>query len=108
MWANNSLWFEVSVVSVTIALGHILLGHFEERSPRGRKLLKFLFALALVLGLSVWFGRAVALTVYGLLFLPVLYIHLVALPRKGINGWTGKPRDKYYELRGWDKDIFRE
>lgn len=23
------------------------------------------------------------------------------LPKKGINGWTAEPREKYYALRGW-------
>jgi hypothetical protein len=43
----------------------------------------------------------------GILFLFVLYIHIVWLKQKGINGWTGEPKSKYYELRGWDKDIFK-
>jgi hypothetical protein len=108
MLTTDSLWFEIAIVSTTIALGHILLGHFEERTPRARKLLKFLGAMGLVIGLSILLGRAIALTVYGLMFIPVLYIHLVMLPKKGINGWTGKPKSRYYEYRGWDKDIFKE
>jgi hypothetical protein len=28
------------------------------------------------------------------------------LPKKGINGWTGEPKSKYYDFRGWDKNIF--
>ena len=35
--------------------------------------------------------------------LAVVYVHAVWLPSKGINGWTGEPKDKYYELRGWPK-----
>jgi hypothetical protein len=25
------------------------------------------------------------------------------LPKHGINGLTGEPKDKYYELRGWKR-----
>lgn len=107
MWETNSLWFEVAVVSTTIALGHIFLGHFEERTPRLRKFLKYLASLSLLIGMSLFFGRTVALTIYCLFFIPVLYIHMVLLPRKGINGWTGEPKSKYYDYRKWDKDIFR-
>ncbi|MBX2967396.1 MAG: hypothetical protein KF845_14735 [Cyclobacteriaceae bacterium] len=107
MWETDSLWFEVAITSMVIALGHILLGHFEERTPRVRKLVKYLLSLIVVIGLSLYFGRTVAFTVYALLFIPVLYIHIVMLPRKGINGWTGEPKSKYYEYRGWDKDIFK-
>jgi hypothetical protein len=108
MWQTDSLWLEVAVVSITIALGHIFLGHFEERSPKGRKLLKFMATLLLIVGLSYFFGRTLAFSVLALSFIPVVYIHAVLLPKKGINGWTGEPKSKYYEFRKWDKDIFKE
>ncbi len=106
MWSTDTLWFEVAIVSMVIALGHICLGHFEERTPRLRKLLKYVLSLFLVIGLSAAFGRTTALLVFGLLFIPVLYIHLVLLPKNGINGWTGEPKARYYEYRKWDQDIF--
>ncbi len=31
----------------------------------------------------------------------VSIIHAWWLPKHGINGLTGEPKDKYYELRGW-------
>jgi hypothetical protein len=106
-WNTNTLWFEISIVSILILLGHIFLGHFEERSPKWRKLLKYIVTLAIVVSLSVLFGRTVAFTILGLFFIPVIYIHGVELPKRGINGWTGEPKAKYYEFRGWDKNIFR-
>ena len=36
--------------------------------------------------------------VVGALLLVVVYLHAVWLPKHGINGWTGEPRDKYLEL----------
>jgi hypothetical protein len=108
MWDTGSLWFEVAVVSSLIALGHIFLGHFEERTPKLRKFIKYIITMIFVLGLSIYFGRTAALLTLALFFLPVLYIHLVMLPKKGINGLTGEPKARYYEFRGWDKDIFKE
>jgi hypothetical protein len=108
MWDTTSLWFEVSAVTFFFLLGHIFMGHFEERSPKWRKLAKYLATLAIIIGISVFFGRAVAFIVLGVALLPVIYIHGVILPRKGINGWTGEPKGKYYEFRGWDKNIFGE
>jgi len=108
MWATTSLWFEISVVTFFFLFGHIFLGHFEERSPAWRKIAKYIATLIIVLLLSVYFGRAVALTVLGLSVLPIIYVHGILLPRKGINGWTGEPRGRYYEFRGWSKDIFGE
>ena len=103
MWATDSLWFEVSVVSIVILMGHIFLGHFEERTPAIRKLGKYVASLLLVITVSILFGRVIALSLFALLFIPVLYIHLIWLPKKGINGWTGEPKEKYYELRRWNK-----
>lgn len=106
MWSTSSLWFEVSFVTFFFLLGHIYFGHFEERSPKWRKLLKYFVTLVIVLALSIYFGRPIALSVLGIALLPVIYIHGVVLPKKGINGWTGEPKGKYYEFRGWNKDIF--
>ena len=68
--------------------------------------MKFVIAAAIIICLSSWFGRTVALITLGVALLPVIYIHAIVLPGKGINGWTGEPKSKYYEFRGWDKDIF--
>jgi len=41
--------------------------------------------------------------------IPLLYVHGYFLPRKkGINGWTGEPKSKYYDFRHWDKNIFKD
>lgn len=98
MWRTDSLWVDVAVVMSMFALGSILFGRFEEHKSRGRRVLKVLIVLAVTLGLSVTVGRAWA---YGLLGIPLAgaaWVHLVWLPRHGINGWTGEPRDKYLEL----------
>ena len=49
-----------------------------------------------------------AFTVLALSLIPVIYVHAVLLPRKGINGWTGEPKSTYYDFRGWSKDIFKD
>jgi hypothetical protein len=102
---TQTLWFEVGVLSVLFVLGHIYFGHFEERTPKWRKALKLFLFLALTVTLSATLGRAVAFGFLGLMLLGVVYIHAIWLPSKGINGWTGEPRDKYYALRGWKRDT---
>lgn len=108
MWDIDSIWFEIAIVSAIITLGQIFLGHFEERTPRLKKLVKYVLFLGVTIGLSYFFGRWVALLFLGLFMIPVLYVHLIYLPKKGINGWTGEPKKKYYELRGWDTNLFSE
>jgi len=107
MWATESLWFEISIVSIIYALGNILMGHFEERTPKIRRVGKYLFTLLLVCFISFYFGRTTSMVILSLFVLPLLYVHGYYLPKKkGINGWTGEPKSTYYEFRKWSKDIF--
>ena len=109
MWTTESLWFEVAIVSIVYAVGNITFGHFEERTPKWRRIGKYILTLIIIVGISWYFGRSVAMTFLALFLLPVLYIHAFYLPgKKGINGLTGEPKSKYYDFRGWDKDIFKE
>jgi|SRR5436190_3633590 len=109
MFNTSSLWFEVAIVSIVFALGNMFFGHFEERSPKWRRLVKYIVTLVIVLGLSVCVNRIVSITVLSLTLIPFIWIHGYYLPyKKGINGWTGEPKGKYYEFRGWNKDIFNE
>ena len=106
MWNINTLWFEVSVVTIFYLLGNIYFGHFEERSPKWRKVAKYIVTLIIIIVISVYAGRTVAMIVLGASIIPIVYIHGIVLPKKGINGWTGEPKSKYYDMRGWDKNIF--
>jgi hypothetical protein len=105
---TNTLWFDIAVVTLFFLLGHIYFGHFEERSPKWRKVAKYIVTMAIVLTISVYAGRVYAFGLLALGLIPVIYIHGVLLPRRGINGWTGEPKGKYYDFRGWSKDIFKE
>jgi hypothetical protein len=98
------MWFEVAVVMTIFAVGNIFFGHFEEKTPKWRRLLKIVLFLSLTLAISATLGRAWAI---GLLIitatLPVLVIHGWWLPKHGVNGWTGEPKETYYRMRGWDR-----
>ena len=108
MWNTESLWFEVAVVTFFFLLGHIFLGHFEERSPKWRKVLKYFVTVIIIVLISFYFGRVWALSLLAITLIPVIYVHGVILPKHGINGWTGEPKGKYYDFRKWDKNIFNE
>jgi hypothetical protein len=66
-----------------------------------RRVLKVFTALALTAVISSYFGRTGVVIGLGIAMLPVVYIHGIWLPRHGVNGWTGEPRERYYSLRGW-------
>ncbi len=100
MWRIDTLWFDIAIVMTIFAVGSILFGHFEEHRPKWRRILKVLIVLGVVLTLSATVGRAWAFGVLALPLLGAAYIHLRWLPKHGINGWTGEPKAKYYELIG--------
>ena len=93
--------FEVAVVSTMFAVGNILFGHFEEGTPKWRRLLKMAIVICAAIAVSAYLGRVWFWALLMAMLLPAVYIHVWWLPRRGINGWTGEPKEKYYELRGW-------
>jgi len=98
MWRTDSLWFETALVLGIFAAGNILFGHFEQHKPPALRLAKVALVLAITLALSSTVGRAWGL---GWLLAPLAaaaYVHLRWLPRHGVNGWTGEPRDRYLAL----------
>lgn len=97
------MWVEVAVVATGFAIGNILFGHFEERTPKWRRILKFIIVVGLTIGLSSLVGRRWTLTILALFLIAPLIVHAWWLPKHGINGWTGEPKDKYYALRGWKR-----
>lgn len=98
MWSTETLWFDLTIVFGIFAFGNILFGHFEEHKPKARRVLKVVLVALLIVVLSMSGLRWVAFTVIGLLAVGAAYVHIVWLPSHGINGWTGEPRDKYYDL----------
>jgi len=107
MWTTESLWFEVAIVSIIYALGNILMGQFEERTSKFRRVGKYILTLVIVCGISLFSSRTAAMIFLGVFIFPLLYVHGYFLPKKkGINGWTGEPKSKYYDFRGWNKNIF--
>ena len=98
MWSTESVWFDLAVVFGIFAFGNVLFGHFEEHKPKALRVLKVaLFALGTVV-LSMYGLRWVAYTLIGLLALAGVYVHGIWLPKHGVNGLTGEPRDRYYDL----------
>jgi hypothetical protein len=98
----DTLWFEVAVISTIFALGHILLGHFVERTPKWQKVAKLAAAIGIAALVSATLGREWFFALLGLFAAVFVFVHAWVLPRwHGINGWTAEPKEKYYALRGW-------
>jgi hypothetical protein len=98
MWNTQTAWFDVAVVMTIFAIGNILFGHFEEHKPKLRRVLKVMVIVGLIAALSSAGLRWIAYTLIAILALASVYVHGWWLPKHGVNGWTGEPRDRYYEL----------
>jgi hypothetical protein len=102
-WRTDTLWFEIAIVCGITAFGSIFFGHFEECTPKWRRVLKLVTMNIITVSLSALLGRHWALGFLGFMLAAVLVVHGWWLPQKGINGLTGEPKEKYYALRGWKK-----
>jgi hypothetical protein len=97
-WDTGTPWFDVALIATLFAVGSICFGRFEEHRPRWRRLLKFALVSTVYLVLSRSAGRGWAVAILSAPLAGAAWIHLVWLPRHGINGWTAEPRDRYLAL----------
>ena len=98
MWSTDTAWFDLAVVFGIFAFGNILFGHFEMHKPKLKRVLKVVLVTLVVVGLSMAGLRWVAYTLIGALALAGVYVHGIWLPRHGVNGLTGEPKERYYDL----------
>lgn len=103
MWRTDTLWFDVAIATTGLMLGHLYFGRFEEHKPRWRRLVKSILGVSLVVGTTAFAWRGWMWVLIGAVAFGVLIVHGWWLPRHGINGWTGEPRERYYELLGLDR-----
>jgi hypothetical protein len=97
------MWMPVAITATIFAVGNILFGHFEERTPKWKRITKVGLVLGAVAAISAAFGPLWGLAPVALMLVVAAAVHLWWLPKHGINGLTGEPRDKYYELKGWNR-----
>ena len=99
----NTVWLELALVNFVFAFGSILFSHFEERTPKLRKVLKLILFNIIIASLYLFLGRPYSLGFIIFILILVIIIHTLILPLNGINGLTGEPKEKYYKFRGWKK-----
>lgn len=98
MWSIDTRWFDVALIMSIFAVGNVLFGRFEEHKSRSRRLLKVAIILGVALAVAEIWGRSVEFAVLAILLIGAGYVHAWWLPKHGVNGWTGEPRDKYLAL----------
>jgi hypothetical protein len=95
---------DLALVAAILAFGNVKFRRFDPKLPLSRRIMKTVIALAITAIISHYFGTKGVLIALGIVAIPLVYVHGIWLPRHGVNGWTGEPREKYYELRGWNPD----
>ncbi len=98
------MWFEISIIAILLLVGQVFFARFEPEMPRCRTLLRHAFGIVLFVSIAYFFGRFWFYIAIAATLVYVLIIHVWWLPKNGINGWTGEPKEKYYELRGWKRE----
>jgi len=93
---------ELFVAAAVLCCGQALFAHFEERTSPWRRLAKVIILLGSTALVSWLAGRTGALVWVGSWLLLGVSLHLWWTRRHRINFWTAQPRDRYYELRGWN------
>jgi hypothetical protein len=92
------MWMAVAITALIFAIGNIYFGHFEERKPRWKRVMKIVIVTGAVAALSSTFGTLWGLVPVALMLIVAVIVHGWWLPHHGINGITGEPKEKYYEL----------
>ena len=98
MWTLDSRWFDVAAFSTLWAVLTVVFGHFNQHKPAWRRLAKFAALLTLLLVLIETAGRLWAYVSLGVLLTAGGWVHFAVLSKRGINGWTGEPREKFEVL----------
>lgn len=97
----DTIWLDLAVFLFILLVGHILLGHFEDYKPKWRRILKVILGIALFIAVITAFGRFWGWILFIVwIVVGFVFVHWWWLPKHGINGWTGEPREKYLELVG--------
>ena len=91
----------LAAVAAVLVAGNVLFRHFDPLLPIWKRFAKSTVALCVTTTVSFYFGGKGVLIAAGIVALPLLYVHGIWLPRHGVNGWTGEPRERYHALRGW-------
>ena len=89
MWNTDSLWLEVAIVTSLTAVGTIFFGHFEEQTPKWRKVVKLIFFVFVTTLISATAGRIWAMSFLGAMLLFVVYIHAIGFPERVLMAGRG-------------------
>ncbi len=100
-------WIDLAILFAGWAVGNIVFNAFGKHLPASRRIAKLVAMLAVLTLIAHFAGRAAMWGVVALLTLGIAVVHAWWLPRRGINGLTAEPYEKYLELIGRGKGAHK-
>jgi hypothetical protein len=97
--AINTLWFEIAIITSIFAFGQLFFATFAEETSKTSRFVKMILFISLAPVISAVFGRVWFFVLLGSFLGFFLYIHAWYLPKNGVNGFTGEPKERYRALR---------
>ena len=94
----ESRWVDAAALTTFLIGLTLVFGRFERHKPAWRRLAKIAVLAGLLLLAIEGLGRAWGYAVLGLLLVTGTAFHFIVLSKRGINGWTGEPSDKFEAL----------
>jgi len=99
------MFLQLFVAATLYALGASIFGHFERYTPLGRRIAK-LFTFLGITALITYYGGPLLgwLWIVGMFAIGISF-HVWWTRKHGIGVFSGEPRAKYYQLRGWSQYL---
>ena len=79
-------------------IGNIIFNNFEKHLHWSRRILKLILILIFLYIADLFFGRIVIYSILALMLIGIILLHFYWFPKKGINGITAEPYNKYLKL----------
>lgn len=86
------------VLTISSLAYFVVFNNFEKHLPMQRRLTKLLIVNGVLAVIDILFGRIVFWSVITLMTLGQIYLHGWYFPKRGINGLTAEPHDKYLQV----------
>lgn len=79
-------------------IGNIIFNNFGKHLSWIRRISKLILITAFLYVIDYLFGRIWIYIALGIMLIGMILLHFYWLPKKGINGLTAEPYDKYLKL----------
>ena len=91
--------FELLIVLTIASIAYfIVFNKFEKHSPISRRILKLFLVVGTLTIIGILFSRYAFWSVIALMTIGQIILHGWYFPKKGINGLTAEPYDRYLEV----------